>query len=426
MRTLYFLITFVLLPITLCAQRPPIDYPVAAQARTTSFTPTICRFHLPSSNGLDTLYQDLNTWNNNLLSNSTREVYNAGVWDPQTRHYYAYDSGDRQIMDSVQIWNGSAWENNSIMTNQYDNNGNLLNTTNFFWSGSSWDTLLSFSYDYTFHSSGEWEVQTLNAWQNGVGYSPSSRTTNYFNSTTQEIDSVTFDSWNGTVWTVTGKFLNITWYDFPNRLYGSYLFQPHSGGQPQSLVRQTLIYTNPLNYIWYIEQQNGTQYDSISHTVQEADANDNITLIEQFSYTTSPPNQSFGEQYLLTYNGSNLLTEAISQEYNTASGMYESVQVAQYFYGAVGRPEPEANQLHATLFPNPSTGLVQLRFENERPGTLHIQVYDLQGQKILQSAQRQPLGISQSTLSLEELDSGTYLIHLRMGNQTSTQRIYIH
>ncbi len=425
MRNFFYLFALLLLPATLAAQSSRFEYPVAAQARTTSFTPSVARYHTPTTNGLDTLYQDLNTWSNGLLTTTTREQYNAGTWTSQSRHFYTYDTGDREVMDSVEFWNGSAWVPNGLVTYAYDNSGNSLNSTNYSWNGTGWDTLLSFDYDYTYHSSGEWEQQTLNVWQSGLGFSPSSRITNNFNASTQEIDTVTFENSNGSVWTLSGKYESITWYDFPNRLYGSYLFQPYTGGVPQIPSRLTFYHTNALNYVQYLERQNGTAYDTISRTVREADASDNLTLIEQYNYSTSPPSQIYGEQFLHTYNGANVLTETIAQEYNTSSGLYEDIRVIQYFFGPVSRPEPATNQLRAVIFPNPATRVVNIELEAARPETLSLRIHDYTGQQVLASEFSSRTGNNRFEIPLEGLRPGVYLVSLSQGKLQSRKRLII-
>lgn len=424
-REFYYLIALILLPSALLAQTSQFDYPVAAQARTTAFTPAVARYFSPATNGLDTLYQDLNTWDNNLLSNSTREQYNNGVWNPQSRHFYSYDSNGWEIKDSVQAWNGSAWNDNTQSITSYDNFGNVLTSTQLFKNGNNWDTLLSIAYDYTYHFTNEWEEQVTNVWQNGIGFTPSSRITNVFNSFTNEIETINFESGNGTTWMLTGQFTAIVWYDFPARLFTSNFFQAFSNGVPQTMSRQTFDYTDAFNFVQFIEQQNGSAYDTISRTVNEADASDNRTLIEQFSYNSSPPALTFGEKYIHTYDGANQLTETISQEYNIGNGNYESIGVVQYSFGPVGRPEPSASDIDAILFPNPAITKVDLFIKSERPGLYSIEIYSLDGSLIRSSSHRPSIGEQEIAIPLDGIAPGIYHVRITDGSNTARKKLVV-
>ncbi|EMR01744.1 alpha-amylase family glycosyl hydrolase [Cesiribacter andamanensis] len=83
---------------------------------------------------------------------------------------------------------------------------------------------------------------------------------------------------------------------------------------------------------------------------------------------------------------------------------------------------PELDPLGLQLYPNPSTGLVQLQLRNSPAANSELRVYDLAG-KLLQ---RIPFSGHSLSFSTSAWASGTYILSIRSGSTQSTRRLVVH
>ena len=78
------------------------------------------------------------------------------------------------------------------------------------------------------------------------------------------------------------------------------------------------------------------------------------------------------------------------------------------------------------VFPNPSSGIVQLEMESPRSNQLNITVLNLQGRQMYSTNRPTTPGHPlRTTLNLSDLNKGPYIIHLQDGHHTKTQKLLI-
>lgn len=79
-----------------------------------------------------------------------------------------------------------------------------------------------------------------------------------------------------------------------------------------------------------------------------------------------------------------------------------------------------------SVFPNPSSGKVKLRFSLEAPTTVGLRVTDMAGREVMRrQASRLPQGLNQLTLDLSPLTDGVYICRLNCGSESLVRRIVI-
>jgi hypothetical protein len=79
-----------------------------------------------------------------------------------------------------------------------------------------------------------------------------------------------------------------------------------------------------------------------------------------------------------------------------------------------------------SVFPNPSSGKVTLRFSLEAPTTVGLRVTDMAGREVMRrQASRLPQGLNQMTLDLSPLTDGVYICRLNCGSESLVRRIVI-
>jgi len=77
------------------------------------------------------------------------------------------------------------------------------------------------------------------------------------------------------------------------------------------------------------------------------------------------------------------------------------------------------------LYPNPSNGDVQIKFELFKTTSLTIEIFSIQGQLIQSRFQEHPSGVSQMRFDLSALESGMYMIRIRTAEQQINSRFLI-
>jgi hypothetical protein len=89
----------------------------------------------------------------------------------------------------------------------------------------------------------------------------------------------------------------------------------------------------------------------------------------------------------------------------------------------LGSNAAEENTLQ--LYPNPSTGLVQLQAAQLTKGPARVRVLNVLGQVVLEQTVADAGPPSQWQLDLSQQPAGLYLVQLKPGSQSFTQRLVL-
>jgi hypothetical protein len=92
----------------------------------------------------------------------------------------------------------------------------------------------------------------------------------------------------------------------------------------------------------------------------------------------------------------------------------------KYTYSNVRSIRIMRNPLQLTAFPNPVKDITRLRFETNNPNAVRINVYDAQGKIVHAQSHIPRMGQNQLSLGMSHLISGTYLITITDGQQSSS------
>tara|TARA_B100000787_G_scaffold133180_1_gene102028 strand:- start:500 stop:3817 length:3318 start_codon:yes stop_codon:yes gene_type:complete len=83
------------------------------------------------------------------------------------------------------------------------------------------------------------------------------------------------------------------------------------------------------------------------------------------------------------------------------------------------------NLSNASIYPNPSNGVINVRFETITNDTVEIILFDLQGRKIYNSKHESNQRIFNEAITTGKLSSGIYLLKATQGNRSTTKRLII-
>ena len=90
-----------------------------------------------------------------------------------------------------------------------------------------------------------------------------------------------------------------------------------------------------------------------------------------------------------------------------------------------GIPVRSSTQNWFTLYPNPTTGHLQLAFTATAPGIAQFSIYNVQGVVVKQTTIAAQYGFQQVPLHVNELPEGLYIVKLRLGENTQVRQLVI-
>lgn len=96
------------------------------------------------------------------------------------------------------------------------------------------------------------------------------------------------------------------------------------------------------------------------------------------------------------------------------------------FFNTTGIPTNVNMSSSVSVYPNPASGTMTLNLKFERPGTLNLTLMNLQGQIVFELPKENfKPGMWNKTLSLPELQQGTYFLNGNFGDQFFIKKITI-
>lgn len=123
----------------------------------------------------------------------------------------------------------------------------------------------------------------------------------------------------------------------------------------------------------------------------------------------------------LTYPDLELFLYAPCEE-----SIQSSVFASVYFVDATGIEDVESNISQLSVFPNPSSGVLNVTFDLNEATPVHFKMYDLLGRLQMNSLEENfPSGINQRQLDLYHLSSGIYLLEIQAGDAQVIKKISV-
>lgn len=117
--------------------------------------------------------------------------------------------------------------------------------------------------------------------------------------------------------------------------------------------------------------------------------------------------------YKVTVNGNTVVE----------GGQFDSEDVKLFKTDAAIGISENALERSLNIYPNPTTGLVNLEYNLELGTSLNVEVTDVVGKVVMDRSLRSASGVQRQTLDLGSLTNGMYLIKVDAGNYQATRTI---
>lgn len=344
--------------------------------------------------------------NNNLITETYVEWVN-GLWKIKEKITYTYDANNKVVQELGQEWNATT----NALENSYRDrftyaNGNFTGQVAEIWENSSW--VNEWKIDLTFNGN-NLPVSLLSYNWVGANWVADERgqfTYNSNNKLTEEL----YEEWENSQWVNSSKSLyaynlnhqmvssrNATWDDF-NNLYKEFYRTDYVLDGAGNRISETNTDVNNNNK-WKDEYT----YDSFS-------------LMSNFAHPFKDKN---GLDYLTEdFPHVNKIIAINRYSYNVATGDYNLSGKATYNYNSaltLAVENPEIVKAGITIFPNPTTSVINLDF-SEAVTIDKIVVVDITGKTVLQQ------GANTTQVNVEKLAKGLYIIEAYSGKEKFTSK----
>ena len=95
------------------------------------------------------------------------------------------------------------------------------------------------------------------------------------------------------------------------------------------------------------------------------------------------------------------------------------------YSGGISSVESNVLPQNVAVFPNPSQGIFNITISNQTNENVEIMVFNSLGECALKENQRLSAGTFTRQLQLTHLPNGIYFLELKMGEQTTTEKLIV-
>lgn len=86
---------------------------------------------------------------------------------------------------------------------------------------------------------------------------------------------------------------------------------------------------------------------------------------------------------------------------------------------------PTFELLNLSLYPNPTSGIISVRFESQTDKDVNVEIYDLQGRSIYKKSFSSNSSLFDESMNVGRVANGIYLIKINQGDRSTTKRVII-
>lgn len=393
--------------------------------------------------------QGATSWNNFLrstsgydasgnLSSRQTEIWTNGAWTNSTLYNYTYNASNELLTILYQTWN-NGWNNSGRIVNSYNANQSLVKREAFSWNGSWLPTIKDdFTYNafnellnkfgYLFQN-GVWQKRERLAYQFAFGFVsnlersvddgqggwlPKSRTLSAINgsaiparivSEREQSRDTTNNVWLDSLRTIYSYSANLLSQKIKDKYNASTtswtdIYRYQYGYNTNNLLNEEIYYSTNSN-------ASGLQPDSRKTiTYNTNNLIDEIKLYKPAGPTTWSDN---GRE-LFTYNVNDSLTYKRVEEY--FNNAYAPSKQYFYYYDNVSVGLSNINNLfkQATLFPNPTSDVINIETTEKISGAMQATIFSYTGKTVWSQLSNKP---DQSlNFNIESLPVGQYILQV--------------
>ncbi len=367
------------------------------------------------------------------LLSSIEETYNGTTWENSIAHNYEYDSNKNLVSETELLWETGVWKNDEKIIYTYNASNNATEILYQQWNATT-NAFENFGKVFCTYTNGILSQYLYKIWENSQWVDNEIFYYRYnLNKTVQYSDGW---DWVGNQWMVKSR--EIIMFNTNNQIIEDFgenvvnnLWQNDFRG----------VYTHTNNKItdvvneewsqsggWAENERTEYQFDANGNRISKTSVyNSNSNFKDEYTYDNLNLMSSFAHPFR-DKTGFDYLFESfpyvnkilVSNQYNfdTATSSYKESSRTTYNYNStitLGTNQYEIANTTITVFPNPTTSILNIDFSNAV--TIDkVVVVDATGKTVLQQNQ------NTSQINVENLTAGLYIIEAFSGNEKFTSK----
>ena len=369
-----------------------------------------------------------------------RELWDGTAWQNNAKYTYTYNAANQQTQAIYETWssNATSWVNAGRITNTYNANQRLIKIATDTWNG-AWQPTTK--QDWYYNASNElqtketfllvnssWEGQSRlqyvyafgfvsnlieSIWNNG-GWVLSKQTTHLVNGSVTPARIVSTTNYKRDLINNTWGYQNRTYYGYSANLLTS--VQSELYDSSAGIWRSSVLITNTYNTNNLLSEEVTQQYNSATSAynndtrkVLTYNGND---LNDQTTYFIGFGSSGWAttKRDQFTYNAKDSLTYWREEDYINSN----FVPAKQHFYYyndiVVGLNNFNNLFVNATLYPNPAANTVSIKTNDKINGAYLAVIYSLDGKRVW--SQLNTNTIQEFNFDISLLQAGNYVLQL--------------
>lgn len=181
--------------------------------------------------------------------------------------------------------------------------------------------------------------------------------------------------------------------------------------------------TSPQGTIVDLIFDEGGNGDNLTNTTFDQEGTDGSITDASAPFTGSfLPEGDLSTIYGESSGGDWILT--IVDDANGDGGTFDSFELFLCAEGTLSSDEETINLSNVVIYPNPNKGVFNVKFTNSSSDDVKISVYDIRGRRIFDGVYEASPSFNQN-ISLNNAQSGVYLVTIESGAKKTTKRILI-
>jgi hypothetical protein len=233
--------------------------------------------------------------------------------------------------------------------------------------------------------------------------------------------SAHFYEWNDatTEWDLMMRAIDLEWFDFSDFLVANAeieFWDPGNELWEKAFRLEGSYFGNGIVEEFIEQDWDGTQYENVWKETNTIDANMVRTSTNYYYWNESNEEWEvdYGIEYTNSYGPNDQLIQQDMAYYNEATGTYDPSD--RYVYGDhINVASVTEHELLRSLFPNPASEIIHVNIGEENGVGV---VMDLTGKRIGEYS----LSGAHTSINLNELQAGTYMLVIQTDNGTSVHR----
>ena len=367
----------------------------------------------------------------NKLLSSIEQFYDGASWANSTAQNYEYDSNNNLISETDFRWTMGAWKNDEKTIYTYNPSNKVTEILYQEWNAitNKFENTYKDTYAYT---AGKVTELMFKKWENSQWVDYEKATLGY--NVNNLLESGLAYSWDGTQWVNEDREL----YTYVNNKLTGDFGETLRNSQWQNDFRGTYAYTNNKmtsfinedwsNGVWSQSENTVFQIDATGNRTSKTSVyNNNGTFKDEYIYDTTSQMSSFAHPFadktgldfiFEDFPYVNKILATNQYYYDTVSSSYKLSNRTTYNYNSLitlSTEQPELAITTVTVFPNPTTSVLNLNFSN---GVTidKVVIVDVTGRVVIQQE------VSTAQINVEKLTAGLYIIEAYSGKDKFTSK----